>query len=123
MCIEEKSQERNCIASLKTPCNIGNKDNANDKYYPLKNPYLSYYVCSINLIMQYMKQFSSNVGELKNQYLFLFFITRQWHLIGRHHDMVLPWDSGLIPRGMSQGFVLNMAPVQTHQGLQPECKK
>lgn len=66
---------------------------------------------------------SSTVGELKNQYLFLFFITRQWHLIGRHHDMVLPWDSGLIPRGMSQGFVLNMAPVQTHQGLQPECKK
>lgn len=37
--------------------------------------------------------------------------------------MVLPWDSGLIPRGMSQGFILNMAPVQTHQGLQPECKK
>lgn len=37
--------------------------------------------------------------------------------------MVLPWDSGLIPRGMSQGFILNMASVQTHQGLQPECKK
>lgn len=36
--------------------------------------------------------------------------------------MVLPWDSGLIPRGMSQGFILNMASVQTHQGLQPECK-
>lgn len=37
--------------------------------------------------------------------------------------MVLPWDSGLIPRGMPQGFVLNMASVQTHQRLQPECKK
>lgn len=70
-----------------------------------------------------MKQFSSNVGELKNRYVFPFSIPRQWHLISRHYDMVLPWDSGLIPRGMSQGFILNMASVQTHQGLQPECKK
>lgn len=70
-----------------------------------------------------MKQFSSNVGELKNRYVFPFSIPRQWHLISRHYDMVLPWDSGLIPRGMPQGFVLNMASVQTHQRLQPECKK